>query len=147
MPHRHQTRSAEYMLSCIMIAWSLVLLIPGITLHGTQFVSLLQLMPSKLWGIFGLIIGSFRVFALVMNGSWTQSPWLRFIGASIGFQFWMVVSMLNVISIEHGAFIYPIFGCFPVFTFFEAYACFKCGQDIRIPYNTSVRLMDSPGHG
>jgi hypothetical protein len=107
---RYPTRSVEYMLAWMMVGLSTMLC-----------------MQSE-WALLGVVLGAVRIGALVLNGSWKRSPVLRLIGASIGFQFWSVIAALHILN---DASVFPIIGTFPVILFFEAYSCFRCGQDAR----------------
>lgn len=129
--HKYPTRSVEYMLAWMMVAWSAMLALPGKMLVGPHYSYLVQLMPESSWAGVGLSIGFLRLFALVRNGNWKRSPYFRLLGATVGFNFWFVLFALYGIAIMGGAPAFPMFGCLPVFMFFEVYSAFRCGQDAR----------------
>lgn len=120
----YPTRSVEYLLSWALIGWSIMAMLPGRLLP----VELLAFAPAWLWGTVGIATGFMRLFALMRNGGWKRSPYLRLIGACLGFNCWLI---LAVTSLSAGAPMFPMFGCLPAFLFFEAYSSFRCGQDAR----------------
>jgi hypothetical protein len=129
--NRYPTRSVEYMLAWMMLAWSAMVAWPGAILTGPQYEPLIHLMPEWIWGTVGLVVGCLRMFALIRNGSWARSPYLRLFGACVGFNFWLVLFVLFGIAIFNGAALFPMYACLPVFMFFEGYSSFRCGQDAR----------------
>lgn len=129
---RYPTRSVEYLLSWAMLSWSLMVIIVKSTVVDGHFVALPFFFPYLFWGMAGVGVACFRLFALIRNGGWRKSAWLRLLGASVGIQFWMSLIVLNSLSFLEGvAAADPMFCLFPVFVFFEAYSCFRCGQDAR----------------
>jgi hypothetical protein len=128
---RYPTRSVEYMLAWMIIGWSFVVAIPGPILTGPIYSYMTFDAPEWLWATIGLTVGFLRLFALIRNGGWSKSPYLRLIGACLGFNFWLILTVLYGAAVLGGAQLSPNFGCLPVFMFFEAYSSFRCGQDAR----------------
>lgn len=128
---RYPTRSVEYMLAWMLVAWSFMVALPGAMLQGSQYQYMTLFMPEAAWAAIGITVGALRLFALIRNGSWSRSPYLRLAGASVGFIFWQFLALLYGIAFMHGAPLFPMYGCLPVFMFFEAYSSFRCGQDAR----------------
>jgi hypothetical protein len=129
---RYPTRSVEYMLAWMLIGWSTMVALPGAIFgHDPIYHFLTLIAPEWVWGVVGIVTGMMRIFALVRNGSWKKSPYLRLLGASLGFNFWLLLFVLYGAALIGGAPLFPMFGCLPVFMFFEAYSSFRCGQDAR----------------
>lgn len=129
MAEKYPTRSVEYMLAWMMIAWSARVLWPGAIMIGPTYRYLLALAPETTWGWLGLLVGFSRLYALLRNGGWKQSALLRFIGALMGLNFWLVLMALYSAAVDGGAPDFPQRWVYPVFMFFEAYSCYRCGQD------------------
>ncbi len=133
---RYPTRSVEYLLAWVMIAWGLRVVWPGPVLVGPTYGYLLVIAPEVVWGALGIIVGALRIYALVRNGSWQRSPLLRFIGATLGLIWWLILAVLFSAAVAGGAPDFPMRAVYPVFMFFEAYSCFRCGQD-----HTAMKLQ------
>lgn len=126
---RYPTRSVEYLLAWAMIAWGLQSLW-GIHVLGSQtYRHLTVIAPEFVWTIGSSIVGVARIYALICNGGWKRSPLLRFIGATIGLIWWLILFALLSAAVAGGAADTPTRLFYPVFIFFEAYSCFRCGQD------------------
>lgn len=129
LAERYPTRSVEYLLAWVMIVWGSFALWPGDIMVGPIYRHLLALAPEPFWGALGISVGLLRLYALVRNGGWKASPVARFAGALMGLNFWLVLFALYTAAIRSGAPDFPFRGAFCVFIFFEAYSCFRCGQD------------------
>ncbi len=128
---RYPTRSVEYMLAWALISWAFMLSLPWVSLDGSLYSYLTLLAPEWVWCTVGIGTGFMRLFALMRNGSWKKSPYLRLIGASLGFNFWLLLFVLYGMAMFTGAAAFPMYGFLPVFMFFEAYSSYRCGQDAR----------------
>lgn len=130
---RYPTRTVEHMLAWMMMVWGGSLLLPGKMLAGPQYEYLVALAGEHVWGSLGVAFGAMRLVALVLNGSWRRSPGLRFLGAMTGMIWWIILSALYWVAIQRGAPDFPMRYDFGVFVMFEAYSCYRCGQDHASP--------------
>jgi hypothetical protein len=128
---RYPTRSVEYLLAWVMIAWSARVLWPGDMMIGPTYKYLIIIAPEWFWGALGVTVGAGRIYSLIRNGGWALSPKLRFIGAAFGLNWWLALMVLYTVAVETGAPDFPMRAAYPVFMFFEIYSCFRCGQDNR----------------
>ncbi|MGD9766601.1 MAG: hypothetical protein AB7U62_03075 [Pseudolabrys sp.] len=126
---RYPTRSVEYLLAWVMIAWGARVVWPGEVLTGPTYQYLVVIAPEAMWGALGITVGLLRIYALLRNGGWKRSPVLRFAGATLGLIWWLVLAVLFSAAVAGGAPDFPMRAVYPVFIFFEAYSCFRCGQD------------------
>lgn len=151
LAEKYPTRSVEYLLAWVMIAWSGRVLWPGDIMVGLTYQHLLAIAPEPAWGVFGLIVGGLRIVALIRNGGWKQSPMARFLCALLGLNFWLVLTALYSAAIVSGAQDFPFRAAFPVFMFFEAYSCYRCGQDhaamLEKAKRTAPAEADGGAHG
>ncbi len=146
---KYPTRSVEYLLAWVMVAWSLRVVWPGDVMMGPAFRYLIAIAPEPIWGWFGLIVGILRVYALARNGHWRRSPHWRLTGAALGLNWWLMLFVLYTAAVMDGAPDFPMRWSFAVFIYFEAYSCFRCGQDIetmKAEFSRASRL-ESAGHG
>lgn len=144
------TRTVEFMLSWLMVGWGAVVLLPGSVIVGPTSEFLLYLFSEPTWGALALFIGSARLVALVINGSWQRSPLLRFVGAAIGVMWWTSQGAIYWIAVSRGGLPFPNLSIYPVFVFFEAYSCFRCGQDANEQNSlglTRSSRLESGGNG
>lgn len=126
---KYPTRSVEYMLAWMSLAWSARVLWPGDIMVGPTYVPLITVAPEYVWGVFGLIFGAARIVGLIANGGWKRSPLVRLVCAFIGFQFWLVLFALYSTAVFSGAPDFPFRTVLLVPMFFEVYSCYRCGQD------------------
>lgn len=130
---RYPTRTVEHMLAWVLLVWSASLALPGNMMRGPAFEYLLLIAPEWWWGAAGVVISTMRLVALYVNGNWHRTPGLRFIGAMTGLIWWLVISALYALAVAHSAPDFPMRLVFLVFVFFEAYSCYRCGQDHAAP--------------
>ena len=148
---RGHTRAVEYMLAWLMIGWGVAVLLPGDILIGPTSKYLLTIASEPAWGVMAITVGSLRLMALIINGSWRRSPLLRLFGAVCGLMWWIWQGGIYWSAVSQGAPPFPNLSIYPVFVFFEGYSCFRCGQDARVqdslgPSN-SVSRSESAGYG
>jgi hypothetical protein len=79
-----QTRSVEWLLASMMVAWGFGLLLPGDTMSLPQHRMLGALAPEFVWAAWSISIGAVRVLALYINGSWRRTPLFRVAGRQPG---------------------------------------------------------------
>lgn len=131
---RYPTRTVEHAFAWVIIFWSYsVIAHTGMISSrapGNAYGPMLGMMPAWAWGWSGMIIGVLRVVALVGNGHWRPSPEFRLLGAAWGMMFWVALWYCYWEAVNLGAADFPMRRAFLVFIAFEAYSCFRCGQDI-----------------
>lgn len=130
---RYPTRTVEHMLAWMILAWSGSLLWPGHLMVGPQYKYLVTVLPEHLWGLGGVVLGALRLVALYLNGNWRRSPGLRFLGAMTGMIWWLILYALYWVAVQRGATDFPMRYVFVVMICFEAYSCYRCGQDHASP--------------
>ena len=141
------TRAVEYMLAWLMIGGGALVLMPGAVIVGPTSEFLLHLMTEPAWGIVALTIGLARLTALIINGAWRRTPLLRFAGAALGLMWWTSQGAIYWIAVVRGGLPFPNLSIYPVFVFFEAYSCFRCGQDASALRSLSRSDSEPGGHG
>lgn len=77
--HHFPARRSEWVLACMLVAWGWLLLKPGETFASNPAWSQMSLwMDEHSWGLFAVGVGSFRLGALVVNGSFSNTWYGRF---------------------------------------------------------------------
>lgn len=146
-PH-YQTRSVEYMLAWMMLAQGVIMIAPGNVLIGPTSIFFTFVMPEHVWGIIAVKVGVGRLSALIINGAWHRSPLLRYAGAACGLIWWTVQGAIYWIAVTKGGLPFPNLAIYPVIVFFEAYSCFRCGQDANAQRSLSrLSRLESAAHG
>lgn len=88
-------RGLEWFSAFVMTGWGLVLMAPGDTLRGPQYVAFARFgMTESAWAAAFLSIGVARLVALYINGNWPRSPHIRMAGSFFGALSWMQVAYL-----------------------------------------------------
>ncbi|MDI4231468.1 hypothetical protein OZ411_01395 [Bradyrhizobium sp. Arg237L] len=123
-----QTRSVEWLLASMMLAWGFGLLLPGDTMSLPQHRMLGAIAPEFVWAAWSVSIGAVRVVALYINGSWRRTPLFRVAGASLGLIWWIVLGFLFWTAVAGGPWPAELMW-FPVFIAFEGYSIFRGARD------------------
>lgn len=124
-----QTRSVEWLLACMMVAWGLGLMLPGDTMALPRYAMLSALAPEAVWAAWSIAIGALRAVALYINGAWRQTPLIRATCAMLGLIWWLVLGFLFAAGSEPGAPVAPGLLWFPVFIGFEGYSIVRGARD------------------
>jgi hypothetical protein len=117
-------RGLEWLSGIMMVAWGVILALPGDTLSAASFREFAAhgLNEEALAYIFGTI-GGVRLAALYINGRWPKTPLLRMMGAGAGLLMWgQVASMFGISFITTGA----------AGTGFAAYGCLAMAEIFSI---------------
>lgn len=92
-------RRSEWTLACIMIGWGAILIAPRMTFAGSPAWSqMAAMMDEQTWGWLAIIIGSFRLIALVLNGTFSKSwygrwsPHVRALASFLACFLWLQIS-------------------------------------------------------
>lgn len=126
-----RTRSVEWLLSCLMLTWGVILLAPNDSFANPAYQWLATIGEERVWGGLALGIGALRVVALYVNGSWRRTPLIRAFAAVVGLMWWVSVGALLIFGVEPGKPVPAGFAFYPVFALFEAYSCYRSGLDAR----------------
>lgn len=123
-----QTRSVEWLLACMMVAWGIGLMLPGDTMEIPRYRLLGAIMPDYGWAAWSIAIGGVRMVALYINGAWRRTPLVRAVCAMLGLIWWIVLGFLFSAGADPGA---PTPGLlwFPVFIGFEGYSIIRGARD------------------
>lgn len=123
----HQTRSVEWLLASMMVAWGIGLLLPGNSMELPAYRLLGAIAPEPVWAAWSISIGLLRMLALYINGSWRKTPLVRAVSSLFG-AFWWVV--LGYCFLKSGPWPYPAgVAWFPVLFLFECYSISRGARD------------------
>lgn len=140
---KYPTRTVETAFSWVMLVWGAsVVLDPGM-IASPQYSPMLVIMPTLAWGWCAVVISTARLAALFANGHWRPSPEFRLAGAAWAMMLWAALGICYYIAVAQGAPDFPMRRVFAVFVFFEAYSCYRCGQDIGKRQKADQKIRDS----
>lgn len=109
-------RRSEWVLAGIMLAWGYLLLLPGpIFNQSPAWAGLQAWAPEGVWGWSAVVIGAFRLLALLINGTFHTtwygrwSPHVRGLASFLACFIWMQLSwgLFNAPHLTTGLAIYP----------------------------------------
>lgn len=126
--YQSQTRSVEWLLASLMLAWGIGLLLPGDTMELNTYRFLSALAPEPVWAAWSLAIGCVRLLALYINGSWRRTPLIRGICSVLGMMWWLVLGFLFMTATAGGPTPAALLW-YPVFVGFEGYSAFRSARD------------------
>lgn len=88
-------RGLEWLSATIMLMWGFVLMAPGDTLAGPQYVAFLRFgATEEFWAFSFTAVGATRLAALYINGRWPRTPLIRMGGSLFGAISWGQVTWL-----------------------------------------------------
>lgn len=123
-----QTRSVEWMLAAMMLAWGIGLMLPGDTMSLPQYRMLGAIAPETVWAAWSISIGTVRIIALYVNGAWRRTPLIRAFGAILGIVWWLVLGFLFAAAAGNGPLPADLWW-FAVFIGFEGYSVCRGARD------------------
>lgn len=123
-----QTRSVEWLLAGLMLAWGIGLILPGNTMALAGYRHLAALAPEPAWAAWSIALGGVRIAALYGNGSWFRTPLVRAGGSVLGTIWWLVLGFLMFNGAQGGPLPAELMW-FPVFCGFELYSAFRGARD------------------
>lgn len=119
--HHFRLRVSDWFITLMLTTLGLILLQPGGTFETFAPFSYLKRFGSEsTWGLVCVIIGSFRLFALVINGTFKDfrwSPYIRAIMAVLSCFIWfqLATSVLSMDVWHPGASVYPYLFLFDIY--------------------------------
>jgi len=127
-------RATEWLTSGVLLTFGLTLALPGDTMAAPTFHVLAGLgMDDASLSAPLTLVGTSRLAALYINGSWKRSPMLRMVGAIIGagvFGFLAVAFVLPMVVEGVPPSTGP--GTYLVLALFDALAAHRSGADVRL---------------
>lgn len=98
--HDHfPARRSEWVLACIMVAWGWILLKPTtVFVSHPSWSQMAAMMDESTWGWLAIAIGSFRLLALIVNGTFARtwygrwSPHVRALASFLSCFLWFQIS-------------------------------------------------------
>lgn len=122
-------RFSEWLLSCILISWGASLLFMDPAKYELAvFTGLSQIASQAMWAVYAILVGMVRIAALIINGAYARSPWLRLIGAFIAVPVWANMTL----GIMAEQVISTATGVYPWLMFADIYNVYRAAQDARI---------------
>ena len=109
-------RRSEWVLAGMMVVWGWLLLSPGAIFNQSPAWAMLAAWaPEYVWGWGAVLIGSFRMIALLINGtfytSWygRYSPHIRMLASFLSCFIWLqlTIGLLNAPYLTTGLAVYP----------------------------------------
>lgn len=123
-----QTRSVEWLLAGLMLAWGVGLMMPGNSLELTHLRYLKTVAPEAIWAFGSVMIGGVRLAALYINGSWCRTPLIRAACSGLGIIWWIILGALTQAGYGDGP-QPPMTMFYPVFVAFEGYSVYRGARD------------------
>ena len=119
-------RASEWALGAILIGWGYILSLPRETFHDETFEMMARLAPEWLWALAAILAGTFRILALLVNGTFQDtgysrwSPHVRAGMALVSCFFWLQIALSFLVGnpTGQGLAVYPIL---LALDFFNAY--------------------------
>jgi hypothetical protein len=88
-------RGLEWFSAFVMVAWGVTLALPGDTLAAPSFGPFHRFgLTETFWAWMFGTVGTARIVALYINGTWPTTPYIRMAGALFGALSWSQVAFL-----------------------------------------------------
>jgi hypothetical protein len=127
----NRTRALEWMLTTLLIVWSVQMIRMDPTDVPDTYQILVALMKPVHWGTAGVIVAMFRLAALYVNGWWRRTPIIRFLGCAAGGMFWMAIGFLQYATAARGVDLSPGVAYYAVYLVFEGWCAVSTGYDVH----------------
>ena len=98
VPQTFRLRLCEWVLATIMMLFGIVLAHSDITQVGKFFGTLFEQWPPSVLAAVTTSIGLIRFLALLINGLWRRSPWVRAAMAMVSAVFWAQIAFALIFS-------------------------------------------------
>lgn len=132
MTSLNKTRSTEWLLAFLAIAWGYAVLRPGAVFDMAAYRLLGELMRETAWGALAVMIGCLRMLGLAINGWWRRSPLIRAAGSFCSGMFWLALCVLMFAANARTNAALPAgVHFYPVFFFFEGWCLAAAGYDMQ----------------
>ena len=93
-PSHFRVRAVEWLISGILFSWGLILLAGPTDIFGrAQFAELSRVAPQHVWAVGCMAAGAARLGALMVNGAWRRSPYVRMAMALGSGLFWLQITL------------------------------------------------------
>lgn len=121
-------RVVEWGLAVILLNWGIILLRIDMAIPPDSPLSaMIQWAPEDVWGGIAVTIGFVRLIALVVNGSFYRTPFIKYapygrlVGAFASCFVWLQMSaaLIKYDDVSTGLAIYPVFLAWDMFTVFH----------------------------
>lgn len=77
--HHFHVRAAEWFCTAVLLNWAVVMLAPGDTFStSAAFQGLANLASERTWGVVCLLMGTARLIALILNGTFAHTRYGHF---------------------------------------------------------------------
>lgn len=125
-----RSRALDWTCAAMILAWGIVLLLPGETFTSPAYEFLADLGTEAAWGSTLIVIGALRVVALIVNGHWQEgSPVMRAVAAALGVIVWsLFLAGFVDLSIARSA-VSPGAGVYLVLLGADLFSCARAGAD------------------
>ena len=92
-PSHFRVRAIEWLISGVLFSWGVILAGPTDIFGRAQFAELARVAPQHAWAMGCMLMGAARLAALIANGSWRRSPYVRMAMALGSGLFWLQISL------------------------------------------------------
>ena len=99
--HYCGNRLFEWVMTLALLALGVLVIQWPDAMAASAFRYVLHIIGPIHLGIFYIVIGGFRIAALIANGSWQHGPYVRAFGALAGAVIWSQMDLALVLLIPH----------------------------------------------
>lgn len=133
-------RALEWGLAAITFTISLALFQDYPTFEQAALADMARMAPEVFWQWALFFVGTARLIALWVNGSWRRSPWIRAFTSLMCAVVWMQITLglLHVNMVTIGI------GIFPWFLVAEGYSMWRAVNDAKEAHEAKKAANKSP---
>ncbi len=127
--HRFKQRATEWLSSAQLLWLGIVLIISNSLIDRFSFSTVRDIVVNEtVWGLLLILLGLLRLTGLAVNGARIKvTPWIRLLGAGIGFLVFTLITMGFAVTVPFGTWS----AAWPVFAVMELINVFRAAQDTR----------------
>lgn len=136
----NRTRSAEWLLACILFAWGANVIRPNSSFDYPSYRIMVALMQESTWGMLAVLVSVARMAALFVNGTWKRTPLIRLFCAIASGLFWVSIFFLMFVGARGTEAILPNgFYSYLFYFGFEGLCTFSAAFDMQRKGALSLR--------
>lgn len=122
MQRSFRNRFSEWMLGAIMLGLGWMFAMPEESMGSAILMQMTYTMPENAWAIVCIVLGTARLFVLILNGAWRKQGHARAFISLLHLLVWTQISIvfLNFELPSPGDVIFPVFVIAEIFLTFRA---------------------------
>lgn len=88
------TRGAEFIIGSLAMGRGFIWMLPQYQMDAAYYAPMIDLLPSFWWGLIFFFAGALQILAIIINGTWKRSPFLRCAALTVMFVIYAMLAQI-----------------------------------------------------